>query len=142
MADPAAPDANRLLAESERLSASVRAAESYRYVGWLIGMAAASALYLTSLGVAGNDEVNIVATSAVFLAVVAVLSVSLLPGARVAKRGFSTRWGMAVGAWGAVFGAVMAVGLPIFPGALWFWIPAGFISAVPLIVGARMEARA
>ncbi|MCU1418054.1 MAG: hypothetical protein JWP32_2228 [Schumannella sp.] len=85
---------------------------------------------------------NIVAVSVVYAAVLLAISVLLLPGALVASRGFAVRWGIAVGIWGGILGLAVGLGVPLFPGALWFWIPSGFLTAVPLVIAARAEARA
>lgn len=142
MSNPTASQAAKLVAQSERLEAHVRASASTRFMAWLVGMAAATPSYFVGLAVAGTDVTGIVASSVVFAAIVVALSVFLLPGALVASRGFAIRWGIAVGVWGGLFGLAVGLGLPLFPGVLWFWIPAGVLTAAPLAIGARAEARA
>lgn len=138
---PASPEAADLVAIADRLRTSVRHAAAWRYVSWLVGMAVATVMYLAGLGVAAHDDTAVLAVSLVFGACVAVLSVALLPGARVTSAGFTRRWARAVLAWGLLYGASMLLGLLLFRGELLFWIPAGVVAAVPLALGARAEAR-
>jgi hypothetical protein len=48
----------------------------------------------------------------------------------------------ALASWGAVFAVVVVLGLPVLRGEPLFWFPASLVAAVPLVVGARAEARA
>jgi hypothetical protein len=142
VSNPTSSEAAELIARSERLAAQVRISSSTRFTAWLVGIAAATPLYFVCLAVAGDDVTGIVASSVVFAAILVAISVSLLPGVLVASRGFAARFGTVVGVWGGLFGLAVGLGLTLFPGALWFWIPAGAIAAAPLVVGARAEARA
>jgi hypothetical protein len=142
MSNPTSSEAAEMIARSERIAAQVRTSSPMRFMTWLVGVAAATPLYFVGLAVAGEDVEGIVASSVVFAAIMVALSASLLPGTLVASRGFAARWGIAVGVWGGVFGLAVGLGLSLFPGALWFWIPAGAIAAAPLVIGARAEARA
>jgi hypothetical protein len=142
VSNPTSSEAAELIARSERLAAQVRTSSSARFTAWLVGVAAATPLYFVCLAVTGDDVAGTVASSVVFAAILLSLSVSLLPGVLVASRGFAARFGIAVGVWGGVVGLAVGLGLALFPGALWFWIPAGAIAAAPLAIGARAEARA
>ncbi|MDP3949355.1 hypothetical protein [Microbacterium sp.] len=139
---PTVSDATTSLAEAERLATRVRSTSSPGFAAWLGGVAVASIFYLTGLGVAGDDELGIVVLSCVLGASLLALSVGFLPGARIATRGFGLRWGLTLGTWGLVFGAVLGFGIPFFSGELWFWIPGAIASAAPLAIGAVWEARA
>ena len=142
MTEPTASDAATSLAHAERLAARVRSSSSPGFVAWLGAVAVASMFYLTGLGVAGDDPIGIVALSGVLGASLLALSIGFLPGAYVATRGFGLRWGLSVGVWGLVFGAVLGFGIPFFPGELWFWVLGALASAVPLAIGAVWESRA
>lgn len=98
--------------------------------------------YLTGMGVADGDRYGIVALSCVLGVSLLTLSIGFLPRALVAARGFGLRWGLTLGVWGLIFGAVLGFGIPFFPGDLWFWTPGAIASAVPLAIGAVWEARA
>ncbi len=142
MTEPTASDAAVSLADAERLAARVRSSSPTGFVAWLGGVAVASMFYLTGMGVAGDDPIGIVALSLVLGLSLLALSVGFLSGAFVATRGFGLRWGLSVGIWGLVFGAVLGFGIPFFPGELWFWTLGGIASALPLAIGAVWESRA
>lgn len=130
-----------MVADVERIGTTVRTADAWRYVAWLVGMAVATAMYLTGLGVSGHDDTLVVATSGVFALCVAVLSVGLLPGSRVLSAGLGRRWTVALLGWAALLAAVMALGLLVWRGELAFWIPGAVLAALPLALGARAEMR-
>jgi hypothetical protein len=142
MSNPTSSEAAELIARSERLAAQVRTSSSTRFTAWLVGVAAATPLYFVGLAIAGDDVAGIVAPSVVFAAILVAISVSMLPGVLVASRGFAARFGTVVGVWGGMFGLAVGLGLAMFPGALWFWVPAGVLAATPLVIGARAEVRA
>ena len=139
---PTPHEAAGLVATADRLQATVRGAAGWRYVAWLTGMAVATVQYGTALGVVGTDDRSGLVVSGAFLACVALLSVTLLPGARVNRPGFATRWVRAVVTWGLLFAATMVLGLLVFPGELRFWLPAAVLTALPLPLGAGAESRA
>ena len=60
----------------------------------------------------------------------------------MASRAQMRRWRRAVLVWMLVFGAALGVGLPLFSGQLWFWLPVAIASAVPLMIGHVLESRA
>ncbi|PJJ71395.1 hypothetical protein CLV46_0941 [Diaminobutyricimonas aerilata] len=141
MSEPTAASAARSLADAEFAAARVRLG-SVRYLVWLVGLAASTPVFFTAVGAASDDE-GIVASAIAFVIVVLGLTFALLPGRTVATRGFSTRFGLAVGVWGALFGLALGLGLTFVPGAsVWLWMLAGLVTAVPLVVGAAAEARA
>lgn len=142
---PITPDeAAASLHAHQQLRAHI-AAGSARYVAWLFGMASASLLYLFALGThratgPDADVAAIVALSVCFAVWVGLLSVLLLPGGRVRSRGFEQRFGLALGAWGLVFGLGLGLGLGFELPALFFWA-AAVISVIPLLIGAMQELR-
>ncbi|MDF2573527.1 MAG: hypothetical protein K0S05_439 [Agromyces sp.] len=107
---------------------------------WLSGLAAASAVYLAALGwFARTDEAEVLGVSLVFGAVVGVLAVVHLRRVRASSLGFSRRFGIAMGAWGACLAASLGAGLLIFPGSVAFFTVAGAITAVPPLWGSVRE---
>ena len=128
------------LATDARMRASVKAA-SQRFVGWLIAFAALNVVYLTALGLLTEDRPVLWLTAAYLLST-AGLTVSFLGGVRLTPAGFDRRWVQALSWWGAVFAAVLLVGLLVFRGQPAFWLPASLACAVPLVLGARAELRA
>ncbi len=139
---PTPHEAAGLVATADRLEATVRGAAGWRYIAWLTGMAVATLQYGVGLGVAATDDRAGLGLSAAFGACVAVLSLTLLPGARVNRPGFGTRWVRAVVPWGMLFAAMMVLGLLVFRGEVGFWLPAAVLTALPLALGARAESRA
>lgn len=138
---PTPGEAARLVADVDRIGAAIRTADAWRYVAWLAGMAVATVMYATSLGVAGTDEALIVTASVVFALCVGALSACLLPGSRVTTAGLGRRWTVALLSWGALFAALMTLGLLVWRGEPAFWVPGGIVAAVPLVLGARAEIR-
>lgn len=138
---PTPSEAARMVADVDRIAVAVRTADAWRYVAWLVGMAVATVMYLTGLGVSGHDESLIVATSGVFALCVAALSIGLLPGSRVTSAGLGRRWTAALMSWGALFAVVMVLGLLLWRGDLAFWIVGAVLTALPLVLGARAELR-
>ncbi|WP_136708001.1 hypothetical protein [Agromyces sp. H66] len=107
---------------------------------WLTGLAAASAVYLAALGwFARTDEAAILGVSLAFAAVLGVLAVVHLRRIRASSLGFSRRFGIAMGAWGACFAASLGAGLLIFPGSVAFFAVAAAVTAVPPLWGSVRE---
>lgn len=141
MNNPKPLEAAEMVATADRLRRAVRDESSWRYVCWLAAMAPTTLLYLVGLAVVRTDTDALV-ISGVFGACVFGLAVALLPGVRVNKAGFPRRWVTAMVAWGIAFAVTMVLGLLLFRGELAFWLPAAVITALPLALGARAEARA
>jgi hypothetical protein len=138
--DPTA--AADLLATADRLQRAVHdGGGSWVYVSWLVGMAVATAMYLSGLGVADTDR-SVLVISVVFGVCVAGLSLGLLPRARASRVGFPRRWVASVVGWGVLYAASMLLGLLFFRAEPAFWLPAAALSALPLVLGARAEAAA
>ena len=142
MTEPTGSHAEASLADARRLAANVEARAVERLIAWLVAMAVASAFYLTGIGVAGDGWVGVTVLSAVLGTAVVSATAVFLARDVVADRVHLRRWRRTVLAWMLVLGAALGVGLPLFPGQLWFWIPAAAASVVPLVVGVALERRA
>lgn len=139
--DPTPDEARALLRSSASAASAVREIAGNRHGQWLACHAAATFLYFTAMGIADDDtEVGI--ASWAFGLVLAVMFVALLRGARVAKAGFGRRWVTAMVTWGVLYSAGMVVGGFVYPGEPRFWLPAGVVAALPLVIGAWRENRA
>src|SRR5690554_6791110 len=93
-------EARTALAQQSGIRAHV-AAGTARYATFLVGLAAASSFYVLAIGLFPLDDVRAMITLTIGLGFwVAVLSIGLLPGARVSSRGFNNRFGLAMGGWG------------------------------------------
>ena len=138
--EPGPAAAADYLAADARMGAAVRAA-SLRFVGWLLAFAALNVVYLTGLGLLLDDGAVGWLTAAYLLAT-AGITVPFLSGDGLTSAGFDRRWVRALVTWGAVFAAVLVVGLLAFRGQPAFWLPASLVCAVPLALGARAELRA
>ncbi|MEX1079264.1 MAG: hypothetical protein WED09_09180 [Homoserinimonas sp.] len=138
--DLSAAEAAETLSMRHNARASVAAASAH-YAIWSVGMATASSLYVFALGLLPADRVQpIVATTVAFVAWVALPTVWLIPTVKVSPLGFSKQFGLATGAWGAVFGIAVAFGLAFELGP-WFLWPMAAAVAVPLLVGAHLQLR-
>ena len=137
------PDAATAAARLREAAAAGRAVAvqgSASASAWLTGLAAASAMYLFSLGwFERADEGPILALSLAFAAVLGVLSIVHLRRLRAASLGFSRRVGIAVGGWGAVFGISLALGLLLFPASPVYFTIAAIATAVPPLHGSLRE---
>lgn len=133
-------EASRALAQQSSIRAHV-AAGAARYATFLVGLAAASSFYVLAIGLFSIDDVPPIITLTIGLGFwVAVLCVGLLPGARVSSRGFTHRFGLAMGGWGAAFGIAIGIGLAFELSRPWFWVFA-LLVAVPPLAGAWLELR-
>jgi hypothetical protein len=141
MNEPTASNAATSLAAAERIAALVRARTSQNVIAWLAAIAVASAFYLTGVGAAGQNWVWVAMLSGllgtVIMSVTGLFFSTDVMGARAQMR----RWWRVVLVWLLVFGAALGVGLPLFSGQLWFWLPIAVVSTVPLVVGIALEVR-
>ncbi|WP_353828813.1 hypothetical protein [Agromyces sp. SYSU T0242] len=129
-----------LLREAAAAERRVAVQGSAAASAWLTGLAAASAMYLFALGwYDRDDEAPILALSLAFAAALGVLSVVHLRRMRASSLGFSRRFGLAVGAWGAVFAVSLTVGLLVFPGSPVYFAIAAAATAVPPLWGSVRE---
>ena len=128
------------LATDARMAAAVRAT-SLRYVGWLLAFAALNVMYLTALG-SHTEDGPVGWLTAAYLLCTGGLTAGFLSGVPLTSAGFDRRWVRALLSWGAVFAAVLVVGLLAFRGQPAYWLPTSLLCAVPLVLGARAELRA
>ena len=139
-ANPDAATAAARVREAAAAGRAVAVQGSAPASAWLTGLAAASAMYLFSLGwFERSDEAPILALSLAFAAALGVLSVVHLRRLRAASLGFSRRFGLAVGGWGAVFAVSLTLGLLLFPGSPVYFALAAIATAVPPLRGSLRE---
>ncbi|WP_430645597.1 hypothetical protein [Agromyces sp. GXS1127] len=137
---PDRADAAAFVREAESAVRRVAVEGSASASAWLTGLAAASAMYLFALGwYDRSDEGPILALSIAFGAVLGVLSVVHLRRMRAASLGFSRRFGLAVGGWGAVFGVSLTLGLLLFPAVPAYFAVAAIATATPPLWGSLRE---
>lgn len=137
---PDAATAAARLREAASAGRAVAVQGSASASAWLTGLAAASAMYLFSLGwFARSDESPILGLSIAFGAVLGALSVVHLRRMRASSLGFSRRFGLAVGGWGAVFGVSLTLGLLVFPASPAYFAIAAIATAVPPLWGSLRE---
>jgi hypothetical protein len=137
---PDATTAAAHLREAAAAGRTVAVQGSASASAWLTGLAAASAMYLFSLGWHDrSDEGAILGLSLGFAAILGALSVVHLRRMRAASLGFSRRFGLAVGGWGAVFAVALTLGLLVFPASPVYFAIAAIATAVPPLWGSRRE---
>lgn len=137
---PDAATAAARLREAASAGRAVAVQGSASASAWLTGLAAASAMYLFSLGwFERSDESPILGLSLAFAAVLGALSVMHLRRMRASSLGFSRRFGLAVGGWGAVFGVSLTLGLVVFPASPAYFAIAAIATAVPPLWGSLRE---
>lgn len=141
MHPPTPDEARALLRSSATSAAAVRDIGGNRHAQWLTGHAVAVFSYFAALATADQD-VEVLVSSLAYAAALAVLSVTLLPGATVSKSGMGRRWLAALLWWGGIYAACLVVGLYLFPAVPAFWLPAAVVTALPLALGALRENRA
>lgn len=133
-------EAAEALAKQSNIRAHV-AAGTARYSAFLIGLAAASSMFVLAVGALPlTDVAHMLVFTAGLLGWVGILCVMLIPGGRVFSRGFNTRWGLAMGGWGAAFGIAVGLGLGLELPEPWFWVMAPIVAA-PALIGAWLELR-
>jgi hypothetical protein len=138
---PTPDEARVLLEHTTSAAAAIRGAGQNRHAQWLTGMATASFMYLVGMGIADADP-EVLVVSLGFAAAVAVLCLTLLPTAPVAKSGMKRRWLWSLVTWGLLLAVAMPVGLLVFRAEPLFWAPAALAVALPLVIGAAREGRA
>lgn len=141
MNEPNASNAATSLAASERIAALVRSRASQNLISWLTAMAVATTFYLTGVGVAGRDGLAIGILSGLLGTAIVSVTAMFLSTSVVGSREQMRRWRRSVLAWMLALGAALGVGLPLFPGLLWYWAPVAILSAVPLMIGIALESR-
>jgi hypothetical protein len=137
---PDAATAAARLREAESAGRRVAVQGSASASAWLTGLAAASAMYLFSLGwFELSDETPILALSLAYGVILGAFSVVHLRRTRAASLGFSRRFALAVGGWGAVFGLSLALGLLLFPASPLYFAVAAVATAIPPLLGSLRE---
>src|SRR5690606_26979742 len=133
-------EAAEALAKQSNIRAHV-AAGTARYSAFLIGLAGVSSMFVLAVGTLPLTDVkHMLVFVAGLLGWLIVLTLGLIIGGRVFSRGFNTRWGLAMGGWGAAFGIAVGLGLGLELPEPWFWVMAPVVAA-PALVGAWLELR-
>ncbi|MGY1639617.1 hypothetical protein ACI782_00585 [Geodermatophilus sp. SYSU D00703] len=139
MSVPTPQSAAALLAEAEAADARVARAAGAAPSGFLTTLGFASAGFFLAQPMADGDRA-VLATAVVFVPAVLGAALALLTGLQATRHGFSQRFGLAMGAWGAVLAVGLAVGLAPGAGRSWvFWAPLAVLVAAPCLVGAWRE---
>ncbi|MGY1732660.1 hypothetical protein ACI798_14175 [Geodermatophilus sp. SYSU D01045] len=140
MPAPTPESATALLAEADAAAARVRREASPAASAFLLTLGCASAGFFLAQPVAGSER-GVGAAAVVYALAVLGAAAALLAGRGSVRAGFSTRFGVAMGVWGAVLGLGLAVGLTV-PGLAsgWaWWAPLAVAVAAPCLVGAWRE---
>ncbi|MFE0720778.1 hypothetical protein ACFW4O_24490 [Streptomyces mutabilis] len=126
------------LAQAERLKKSVD-----RDSGWVIRYqllyGATSFTQVLALGLLGGP-LGVVVSTAVWVPLIVALSVyaSRQP---VAHRGMAATHGIMIGAWAALYGLVLGVGIAFFPSNVTWWLPGAALVSLPGFVAACVTSR-
>ena len=140
MTVPTPQVAAALLAEAEAADARLRREASPASSGFLAALGCTCAGFFLAQAVATDDR-GILAAATVFVSAVLGAVLALVAGRRSTRHGFARRFGLAMGAWAAVFAVGLAVGTTTAGLAhSWaFWAPMALLVAVPCLVGAWHE---
>ncbi|MBB3083437.1 hypothetical protein [Geodermatophilus sabuli] len=139
MTAPTPQSAAALLAEAAAADARVRREAGPAASGFLATLGCASAGFSLAQPVADGDR-GVLAAAMVFVFAVLGAVLALLAGRRSTRHGFARRFGLAMGAWAAVFAVGLAVGLASDAARGWaFWAPLAVLVAAPCLVGAWRE---
>ena len=140
-ATPTPDEARALLARSAAAAGTLRASGQNRHALWLTGHAAATFMFFVGLATIPEDTGALVLAGS-YGAVLLVLSLAWLRGARVTKHGMGMRWVAAVTTWGVVYAVALVVGLTWLRESVLWWLVAAVLATVPLARGAWREAQA
>ncbi|GAB3317129.1 hypothetical protein GCM10027451_34720 [Geodermatophilus aquaeductus] len=138
MTAPTPESAAALLAEAD--AARVRDGASPAASAFLVTLGCASAGFSLAQPLAGSER-GVGAAATVFALAVLGATAALLGGRGTTRAGFSPRFGLAMGLWGAVLAVGLAVRLTV-PGLAhdWsWWAPLAVAVAAPCLVGAWRE---
>ena len=138
---PTPDEARTLLRSSESAAGSLREIGGNRHAPWLTGHAISTFASFTAMGAADSNQ-DVAIASIAFGLVTVLLAVGVLAGVGVSKAGMARRWIAALVSWGVLHGAAMIIGAIAFKFKPWFWLPAGVLAALPLVIGAWRENRA
>jgi hypothetical protein len=140
MTAPTPEYAAELLAEADAARARVRGGASPAASAFLVTLGCASAGFFLAQPLAGSER-GVGAAATVFTFAVLGAAAALLGGRGMTRAGFSPRFALAMGVWGAVLAAGLAVGLTV-PGLAYdwsWWAPLAVAVAAPCLVGAWRE---
>jgi len=138
---PTPEQAQHLLALTHGAADSLRAAGQNRHAQWLTGFATSTFMTYVGLSTIPDDAGALVLLGA-YMAAVGLLSLALLRGAPVTKRGMTARWVPAIRLWGLLYIVTLVVGLTWVRDSRLFWLIGAFVVSAPLAVGAWREGRA
>ncbi len=139
--DPTPEQAQHLLSLTHGAADSLRAAGQNRHAQWLTGFATSTFMTYIGLSTLPDDTGSLVLLGA-YMATVGALSLALLRGAPVTKRGMERRWVPAMTTWGVLYGITLVVGLTWLRDSSLFWLVSAFVVSAPLAIGAWREGRA
>ena len=142
MTTPLTPEqAQHLLTLTHGAADSLRAAGQNRHAQWLTGFATSTFMFYVGMSTIPDDAGALTLIGA-YIATCVALSLALLRGAPVTKRGMGSRWVPALTLWGVLYTVTLIVGLTWLPGSRMFWLAGAFVVSAPLVVGAWREGRA
>ena len=140
MTAPTPESAAALLTEADAARTRVREGAGPAASAFLVTLGCASAGFFLAQPLAGSER-GVGAAATVFVLAVLGAAAALLGGRGTTRAGFSPRFGLAMGLWGAVLGVGLAVGLTV-PGLAYdwsWWAPLTVAVAAPCLVGAWRE---
>ena len=140
MTVPTPTAAATLLAEADAAGRRVRQEADRAASGFLLTLGLASTGFFLAQPIAGSER-GVAAAALPFALAVAGAAVALVVGRRSTRVGFSQRFGLAMGAWAAVFAVGLALGrtLPELATQWSWWGPLAALVAVPCLAGAWRE---
>ena len=140
MTEPTPQSAASLLARAEAAGSRVRRSAAPAPSAFLITLGLASAGFFLAQPVAGTER-GVVAAAVAFSAAVLGAAIAVLVTRGTTRHGFSRRFGVTMGAWGAVFAVALALGTttPDLTYSWAWWGPLAILVAVPCLAGAWRE---
>jgi hypothetical protein len=137
-----ARQAQELLEQADRITASVRSGAGWPQIATLLGLGAVSSVSVIALTLAARvPGTPMVLPIVAMMAWILIFSTMGLVFGRTSKRGFGTRWGLYIGAWAVLWTVAMLVGGTYFQGELWFAGVMAALLTVTTTAGAWYEAR-
>ena len=133
-----APEAGIALADAARVQQVVNRGENRWPARYLGAFGLAMLLLFPLIGLLGPAGVVSFTTG---WAVVISVMVPYATRQRVTRGGQSRRMLVAWGAWAAIYGAALVLGEVFFRAQIAYWVPAAFLVAAPLLVGAWWVSR-
>ncbi|GAB3205260.1 hypothetical protein ACQEU5_02070 [Marinactinospora thermotolerans] len=133
-------EARTALTTAGVIDAKVRATGRW-YASWAACYAVLTAGCTAVLGLFPGPGVIVVATLT-WASAIALLTALAQRRSATVPRGQGRRHGMMILAWALLYGAVLLIGLYLFPGEPAWWIPGALLTAVPPAVAAWQTLRA